>query len=189
MFGFALGAGVALAGVAAASGAMRARPGPLLRAAGYRPQCTTSIVLYATHDVPSRVIDAGTGSLGFSHVAIDGCEVDAQGRDLIIDCTRVHGVRRRPVSVYENRAQVRVELTGAPAWELYGCARAKLGLDFDPSGRSGYLCAQLVHACLPMGLRRRVESFRDYAGPGVVSPNQIAAAFGIEGPNSPDQLW
>jgi len=179
MIGFLTGAAVALAGATVGARALRRQRGERYAAAARDPRCEVAIVLFAPADPAAVLIDRTTGSLGFSHAAIQGCEVTVEGEPLLLDCQAGLGVTRRPESVYGGRRRSYVVLLGPAAAELYGCARARVGADFAPAG-DGYLCAQFVAGCLPADLRRRVEGARSFAGPGgIPTPNQIAAAFGV----------
>ena len=194
MIGFAIGIAAATMGTALGAKAIRRRHHTeRLRAEGYAQHCTVGLLFFVPDTATGRAIDRTSGSLGFSHVAIDGCEVDSEGRRLLIDCQAGQGVTRNLVSdpSYVNRPHVRVELMGPKAFEFYGCARAKVGLDFDPSLRSGLTCAQLVYECMPRTWQEAVDGWRQYGSPAdLMSPNQIAAALGLTGPDSPGrQLW
>lgn len=179
---FLLGVG-ATVGVALAVGSTFAgRPIDEISPEGQVAACAPGLVFFAPGDsVASRAIDAASGGYGFSHVAVQGCEVGPGGVPLLVDCRPGSGVHRRPETdeVYQGRARGRLLLTGPAAAELYGCARARVGADYAPFD-GGYLCARLASDCLPAELRARVAAAAQYAGPvGMVSPNQIAAAFGV----------
>lgn len=180
---FLLGVGVTVGVALAVGSAVRARPGDDPVPEGQAPSCAPGLVFFGP-DPGSRAsaaIDAGTGALGFSHVAIQGCEVGPGGVPLLVDCTPGRGVHRRPESDYGDRPRGRLLLTGPGAGELYGCSRARVGADYGPfPGDGGFMCAQVALDCLPAHLRERVRAMGRYSGPGgVVSPNQIAAAFGV----------
>lgn len=181
MIGFLLGAGTAISGTFALSRALRRRERDAIDAVGTDPTCEVAIVLFAIDGtLASGGIDAMTGGLGFSHVCLQSCEVDDEGEALLIDCRPGRGVHRSRLAAYDGRRRARVILTGPAAAEMYGCAKGRVGADFTPENRSGgLLCSQLVASCLPRDLASRVAAQRRYSGPGgLVSPNQIAAAFG-----------
>lgn len=190
MIGFAMGAGAAIAGTFALSRSMRRKERNAIEAVGRDPTCEIAIVLFATDSPVGEVIDATTGNLGFSHCVLKGCEMDEQGRPLLIDCLPGRGVHRAHASAYEGRRRSNVILTGAVAAEMYGCARGRVGADFTPENNGkGLLCSQLVASCLPRDLASRVAAQRRYSGPGgLVSPNQIAAAFGAR-PGQDVVVW
>lgn len=185
LFPFLIGVGVTATGAALIASSLRRAPdAESATPEGQVAACSIGLVFFGPgRSMSSRAIDAATGGLGFSHVAIQGCEVGPGGAPLLIDCQAGYGVHRRPESdpLYSGRPRARALLVGPGASEMYGCARAKVGADFAPSGdRGGYLCSQLALECLPASLRGRVADFSRYAGPGgVVSPNQIAAALGV----------
>lgn len=167
-------------GVATTIGAIsfaRRRPGMERHSvAGYDPTCAVSIILFSAIDKAGGVIDSNTRGAGFSHAAIDGCEVTDDDEPLLIDARPGHGVFRRPLSDYEPRPYGRIVLVGNEAAEFYGCARARVGLPFDPLYSN---CSQLVYSCLPRHLQVRVDAAARFRGPGgMVSPNQLAHAFG-----------
>lgn len=188
--GFLLGVGATVATAAAGAAAFRRRQREHLEPVARDPACATAIVLFAPDgSVGSRAIDATTGRLGFSHVALQGCEVDADGRPLVLDCQVGEGVTRRALSAYDGRARSTVYLPGPAAAEAYGCMRARVGLDFNPGRRDGWTCGQIITDCLPGELRGLILGARRYAGPGgLVSPNQIGAAFGAR-PGQDVVIW
>lgn len=156
-----------------------------------RDRCGVSIVLFgAGPDVESRMIDLATGGRGFSHVALDACEADERG-PLLIDCRPGEGVHRRPLSDYGDRPRVHVYLGATEGAEVYGCIRGRIGAPFDTLGlvapRTGpgrsVVCSQLIDECLPARLRDRIPR---RAG-RTVSPNDLAAAFDVDGPDDPDK--
>lgn len=164
------------------------RPGP--EPAGERDGCEVSVLLVVTGPYAgSRLIDQLTGGLGFSHVAVDACEVDAAGVPLVIDCRPGMGVSRRPLSeATEGRGVVRARLPLVEGRELYGCLRGRVGLGFDGVGlvRStaiggGLVCSGLVWECLPARLRARIPAPADRP----VAPNDFARAWGAR-PGGPD---
>jgi hypothetical protein len=175
--GILLGAGLTVAVLALGRG-----HGEGLSAAAIRPSCGVSIVLVEP-DAVSRIIDAATGGHGFSHVVVDGCEVDGEGRPLLIDCQPGLGVARVPESTYAGRGRVRVWMPLCEGRELYGCVRALVGQPYDLLGlvmpkqglAGGLICSQLVYECLPRRLQALVPPWpRDRP----VAPNDLARAFG-----------
>ena len=167
-------------GVATTIGAIsfaRRRPGMTRHSvAGYDPTCAVSILLFAANDTVSNAIDQNSRGVGFSHAAVDGCEVTDDDVPLLIESRANRGVFRRPMSEYGSRPYARIVLAGVEAAEFYGCVRAHVGHPYDPLYSN---CAQLVYSCLPRNLQMRVDTAARFRGPaGIVSPNQIAQAFG-----------
>lgn len=168
---------------------MRGGGSPGVDVAAMREQCRISVVFFAPTRLPNMINDASGGE-GFSHVAIDACEVDDDGDHLLIDCQPGTGVHRRLESAYGDRKRVRAWLSAAEGAELRGCARAKLGQPFDivglvvPEGSesSGVICSGLVWSCLPLRLQKMVP----VPDRRPVAPNDIARAFGITSPNDAD---
>ena len=161
-------------------------------AASVRPSCSVSILLLERDRVPlSKAIDIASGGLGFSHAAWDACE-DVDGVPVGIDCRPGQGVHRRPISdIVGKRRVVRVVLPLHEGREAYGCARARVGEAYDGlalflaaenARRRGTLCSELVFDCLPSSLRARVSVPKGRP----VAPNDLARAFGVRGPSSPD---
>lgn len=177
--GAVVGVGLTLAVLTLARGS-----GQGLAVGGIRPACGVSIVLFEADDLESRIVDAATGGLGFSHVAVDGCEVDEQGRPLLIDCRPGLGVARVLEAEYEERRRVRVWLPLCEGRELYGCVRGRVGQPYDALGLvvpntgpvGGVVCSQLVYECLPASLQARVP-ISWYTGRSV-APNDLAKGFG-----------
>ena len=168
---FVMGVGIAAMGVAATRQRRRGNGVPL---AGRRPACTVAMVLFAPDDtVSSHAVNAYSGAGGFSHVALDGCEVGHDGEPVLLDCRPSYGMHRRPWSEYSERPHAMVLFDGDTAAELYGCARAKVGQRFDVAGEH---CAGALVECLPRAVQLRVEAAPG-AMFGMVTPNQIAAAF------------
>ena len=151
--------------------------------AAVRPACGVSIVLFEVDGIEGKIIDAATGGHGFSHVALDGCEADEQGRSLLIDCQPGLGVARVPVARYGGRRRVRVWLPLCEGRELYGCVRGRVGQPYDVLGLvvpktgpvGGLVCSQLVYECLPAELRRRVPPWPKGRP---VAPNDLARGLG-----------
>lgn len=177
--GAALGVGITLAALLATRGG----GDPGVPVATIRPACGVSIVLFEPDSPESRLIDAATGSVGFSHSAIDGCESDAAGHPLFIDCRPGDGVSRVPASSYAGRPSVRVWLPLVAGRELYGCARGRVGLPYDTLGLvvpktgpvGGVICSQLIYDCMPTDLREQIP---DWPRHRPVSPNDLARGFG-----------
>ena len=137
----------------------------------------------------AQALDVTSGYLGFSHCYIDAFERDAKGVPLVIDCLPAQGVHRRPASTYDGRDQVRIVLPGALGAELYGAARSLLGATYDVAGGGGYVCSEFVTSCLPEALAKHIRTHKLYQAPGgYITPNQIAVAFGIQGPEDDDVL-
>jgi len=157
-----------------------------------RPSCSVSILLLEADRIAmSKAIDTASGGLGCSHAAWDACE-SVDGVDVGIDCRPGKGVHRRPLAdIVGARRHVRVFLPLLEGREAYGCARARVGEAYDglalflTSGggrRRGTICSELVYECLPARLQARIPLPSDRPG----SPNDIARAFGIANPSSPD---
>lgn len=167
-----------LAGAAAVDSARRRNPSK--EAAGYRARCQPSVLLVHTGSHPfSRIVNRASGRRGFSHIILDGCEIDESGRSLVIDVDRGKGVVRRPLlEATEGKPYVRVYLPLQVGAQLLGCARAQLGQPYSPRAlvdtkHDGVTCASLVQRCLPEHLR--VPSPRGRS----VAPNDFARAWGI----------
>lgn len=150
-----------------------------------RPKCGVSIVLFAPDGPEAVVIDAATGGLGYSHVALDGCEADESGEPLYIDCRPGLGVARVPASLYEGRPHMRVWLPLVEGRELYGCARGRVGMPYDTLGLvvpktgpvGGLICSQLIYECMPARLRAMVPAWPEHRP---VAPNDLARGLGVE---------
>lgn len=172
-----LGAGLAVGLLALSRGHGKGLP-----AAAIRPSCGVSIVLFEP-DSRSRLIDQATGGYGFSHVAVDGCEADSQGRPLLIDCQPGLGVARVLEATYAKRRRVHVWMPLCEGRELYGCVRACVGRPYDLLGlvmpkrglADGLICSQLIYECLPPHLQALVPPW-PHDRP--VAPNDLARAFG-----------
>lgn len=180
----ALGAVAGVVLTVAALAALRGPGQPGSEVAGIRPSCGVAIVLFSPEGLEERLIDAASGGLGFSHVAIDGCEVDPAGAALLFDCQPSLGLLRRPEADYGQRRRARVWLPWCEGRELYGCVRGRLGLPYDALGLvvpktgpvGGVVCSQLVFECMPAALRERVPP---WPSSRPVAPNDLARAFGV----------
>lgn len=172
-----------IGGTLAALAALRGRGSPGVAAEGVRPACGVSILLWEPTSIEGRIIDAATGGVGFSHVALDACEVDAEGTSLVIDCRPALGVTRVPLRDYGDRGVTRVWLPLVPGRELYGCIRGRVGLPYDALGVvlpktgpvGGVVCSQLVFECMPPSLRKKVPP---WPSSRPVAPNDLARGFG-----------
>ena len=157
-------------------------------AAGTDPECGVCIMFLSPVNTPlSKAIDEKTGKLGFSHCAIDACEVDENGVRVCIDCTIGKGVYRAPVSeVTAGRKCVRVFLPLIEGQETYGCARSKVGQRYSISAMAGAswgtgtTCAEMVADCLPARIGQAITRPADRP----LAPNDIARFFGVTGPES-----
>lgn len=141
-----------------------------------------------------REVDERTGRLGFSHVVVDAGELDPQGRRLVYDCFPREGVRRVVLSERygsergKMRPRVRVSLPERAVEHARGAMNALVGTPYDlasavaPS-RPGLVCSRLVMRGLPEDLAERVRPMSDRHP---ISPNDLARAFGVAGPYSPD---
>ena len=156
--------------------------------AALRESCTVSIVLVQSdRSTVARAIDRKSGGGGWTHAALDGCELDELGQHVGIDCRPSYGVTRRPfVEIVQGRPFARVYVPLPWSTELYGCVRGRIGTGYDllgiglPSGgrRAGLVCSQLIFECLPTELRRRVRVPKTRP----VAPNDLARAWGVRGP-------
>ncbi len=167
-----------------------------VEAAGVDPRRPVSVVLVAA-DHGSRIerlVDRQTGHRGFSHVVVDCGEVDHDGRSLVFDCFPREGVRRVALSDRYGsgqgrpRKRVRVVLRGGDGEHMRGAMMALVGAPYDVAAaidprRRGLVCSRLVMRGLPMDLARRVQPFSPRRP---ISPNDLARAFGVHGPNAPD---
>lgn len=180
-----------LAGAAIVEAVGQRRPGIKGTHVERSPGCSVSILLLATSQKPHAIVaDRSTGSRGFSHVAWDACE-SAGGVAYGIDCRPGHGVHRRPLEeIIDGRRAVRIYLPPHEGAEAYGCARGMVGVPYDGialfrgpgSSRRGTICSELIYECLPEALKARIR----LPSGRPLSPNDIAAAFGVAGPHSPD---
>ncbi|MCH9686032.1 MAG: hypothetical protein K0V04_31645 [Deltaproteobacteria bacterium] len=176
--GATIGATATVVGLTLARGS-----GVGVAAAAVRPRCGVSVVFFEPDGLEARIIDAATGGHGFSHVAVDGCEADEDGRPLYIDCRPGLGVARLPAADYGDRPRVRVWLPRCEGRELYGCIRGRLGQPYDALGLvvpksgpvGGMICSQLVYECLPASLRAAVPAWPKGRP---VAPNDIARGLG-----------
>lgn len=162
-----------------------------------RHDCTIAIwLLEVDRDDPVSVaVNETTGALGFSHAVLDICEEDAEGHALLVDAQLGEGVRRVRADRYDSRRRVRVYLSGDSAWELRGCARARVGTPFDVLGflrpeenARGITCSHYLAQCMPPDLRQRVDLARRQEDRGAISPNQLARAFGVGSPHDSDVM-
>jgi hypothetical protein len=141
-----------------------------------------------------RAINDATGGYGFSHVVLDAGEYDAETMEpLVIDCRPGSGVHRRPLSYYDGRGRVRVELPPTVGEGAYGYARAKIGQAFDSLGMAfgsdstATYCSKLIWESLPQSYRGEILAVckAELCGWHAAvnphpSPNQLALAFGVE---------
>ena len=179
LVGIVMGIGATVAALAA----LRGQGSPGAEVDGVRPSCGVSILLWEPASVEGRSIDAVTGGVGFSHVALDACEVDSQGASLVIDCRPAVGVTRIPLYDYGERKPTRVWLPLMAGRELYGCVRGRIGLPYDALGLvlpktgpvGGVVCSQLVFECMPDSLRKKVPPWPPSRP---VAPNDLARGFG-----------
>lgn len=160
-----------------------------------REDCTIAIwLLEVDRDDPiSVLVNETTGAEGFSHAVLDACEKDAAGKPLVIDCHIREGIQRVRAARYAGRKKVRINLDGPEAWEIRGCARARVGASYDvltmlwpEDGQKGLVCSDYLYRCMPRAMREKVDGARRSEDRGAVSPNQIARAFGIANPMADD---
>lgn len=145
--------------------------------------CRVSIVLIGRDEesAVSRAIDDVTGSLGFSHLLLDPCRVDAQQRRMFVDYTAARGVHWTTLQPYAHRRVVSIPLPDPLATEVWGCTRARLGQPMNVQALALGLdtrasCVGLIVSCLPWSMQRELHKRR--VGP-CVSPNTIALAYGV----------
>jgi len=150
------------------------RPGP--RVVRRRPasECTVSVLAFRAD--PRSVIDAHSGGLGYSHVALQGCEAGEAG-SLILDCRPSRGVVRVDERDIDWSRVDSIPLPVTWAAECYGCARATVGQPYTLAD-DGAVCSGWIYGCMPVEAQRWIDRWHDLALPaGVVSPNQIVAAL------------
>lgn len=165
-------------------------------AAGVESDRPVAIVLVAADhaNVIERTVDTQTGRRGFSHVVVDCGEVDQDGRRLVYDCFPREGVRRVVLSERygtcrgQLRKRVQVTLPEADGDRMRGAMAALVGAPYDVAAtidprRRGLVCSRLVMRGLSEDLAARV---RPHTPRHPISPNDLARAFGVRGPNSPD---
>ncbi|MBI2120222.1 MAG: hypothetical protein HYT94_01200 [Parcubacteria group bacterium] len=168
-----------------------------------RDDCKCAIILFEKiAGIPGTPIDGLTGGFGYSHAAIDCCEKDAEtGEPLMIDITLSNGVHRTPLSTdkYNGRKRMRIELSAEDCEEICNCMKRKVGATFDwtdfwkedgEGDPDGTVCSQTIFECLPPHLQDKIREagnnmdlgfwgkLNKSHNPGLVSPNQIAQAFG-----------
>lgn len=160
-----------------------------------RGRAVSFVLIAADHgNTIERIVDLKTGRLGFSHVVVDCCDVDAEGRRLVYDCFPREGVRRVALSERygtcrgQLRKRVRVCLPDADGERMRGAMAALVGAPYDVAAsldprRRGLVCSRLVMRGLDDDLARRVRATKPRHP---ISPNDLARAFGVCGPNSPD---
>lgn len=165
-------------GVQAADRARKRNPSQTT--AGYRARCQPSVLFVHTGRHPfSKIVNFASGSRGFSHIVLDGCEIDEHGKSLVIDVDRGKGVIRRPLlKATDGKPYVRVYLPLDVGAQLLGCARSKLGEPYSPgavfkNNHHGTTCANFLQRCLPEHLRIPEPRGRS------VAPNDFARAWGI----------
>lgn len=153
------------------------------------------VLIAADKECPiERVVDAQTGYRGFSHVVVDCGEFDTDGRHLVYDCFPREGVRRVAISERYGsvrgrpRKRVRVVLPPSDSEHMRGAMSALVGAPYDVVAalapkRRGLVCSRLVMRGLPDELARRVTPLQPRHP---ISPNDLARAFGVHGPNAPD---
>lgn len=170
MIGFAVGCLATLAIGTIVRGTRPVSP-PVV---GFDGTCEVAILLYRAP--PQSLVDAHTGGLGYSHVALEACERGPHG-PMVLDCRPGLGVARIPrARALAHRRVDRVPLPATWAAETYGAARAQVGQPFTP-GHDGVVCSTWLYGALPLEARHHVDRFRRYSCAGLVSPNQLAAAF------------
>lgn len=137
-----------------------------------------------------RNIDRKTGRWGYSHVSIDGGEIDKKtGEPLIFDADDRDGVIRRPRSYYNGRRFVEVELSDLAGAEAYGAARMMIGTPYDTmeligprnqNPRDGIVCSTFVWHCMPQSIRDQIMECKEglCSFNNLPTPNQLARALG-----------
>lgn len=93
--------------------------------------CECAILIFEASDELGRIIDKITGGYGYSHVAIDCCEVEKEtGKRLMIEATS-HGVERSYQDRYGSRAVERVPLRGVDCKKFCDSVKSKIGQQYD----------------------------------------------------------
>ncbi len=93
--------------------------------------CECAILIFEASDELGRIIDKITGGYGYSHIAIDCCEVEKEtGKRLMIEATS-NGVERSYQDRYGSRAVERVPLLGIDCKKFCDSVKSKIGQQYD----------------------------------------------------------
>lgn len=171
--------------------------GPFHKADG----CSCAILLFAPSDPIGEAIDVATGNYGYSHAAIDCCEIDEKtGKRVIIEATE-KGVHRSFIDAYGDRPYERIEVAskGIDCEAFCKCIKEKIGQPFDykeavSRGKGDdpkkQICSGLIKECFPDSVLKQIEEAvkkgtisKDSVIPRdngniFISPNGLAEFFG-----------
>jgi hypothetical protein len=126
------------------------------------------LLLFVPRNEMGRTISSLTGRYGYSHLAIDGGEIDQwTGRRVMIEATVGAGVHYAFQDEYGKRPFVRVPLreTGVDVEGFCACVRARLGEKFDDlealtlgilDNPARQICSDLATVCLPDPMRDEI---------------------------------
>lgn len=93
--------------------------------------CHCAILLFEASDELGRIIDRLTGGYGYSHVAIDCCEIEQEtGKRLMIEATG-SGVERSYQDRYGDRRVERIVLNIDNCDDFCNSVKAKIGQSYD----------------------------------------------------------
>jgi len=130
-----------------------------------------AILIFVPEDAVGRVIDSATGGYGYSHVAIDCCEVDqVTGKRVMIEATSA-GVHRSSQDRYGNRRFARIPLSsrGIDCKAFCDCVKSKIGQPYDTDEAISkganddpgkQICSGLAAICLPADVRQDIARKR-----------------------------
>lgn len=145
------------------------------------PDYEGNILLFPRHGsfTISRMIDAATGKVGYSHTGLDLGWVDPEGTPLHVESYGGQGVRLVRPDTYP-RAPIQIPLSAADTAYARGVAEALLKARTPyRSHPGGITCSEFVAMCLPKRWRKNI--------PPNPTPNDLAQIWlGPEGaPRSP----
>jgi hypothetical protein len=127
-----------------------------------------ALLLFVPRNLKSRLIDDVTGGYGYSHVAIDCCEIDQPtGKRVMTESTTQDVVHRSFQDRYGARPFVRIPLDGAGVGgaSFRKCSNDKLGEPYDDKEALTWgklddpakqVCSDLAGDCLPERLRAAI---------------------------------
>lgn len=137
--------------------------------AGETSKC--SLLIFVPRNTISALIDEMTGGYGYSHLAVDCCELDIPtGKRVMIESTFGLGVHSSFQDEYDGRKFVRIPLenTGLNISEFCDCVRSKLGEKFDYEealsigllrNPAQQICSDLATVCLPDAMRTSIARY------------------------------
>ena len=97
-----------------------------------KDDCKCALIIFEADDTIGRIIDLVTGGYGYSHVAIDCCEIEEEtGKPLMIEATGSGGVERSYQDRYGDRGSKRVELPIENCKEFCEKVKSKIGQPYD----------------------------------------------------------